>query len=383
MIKNEIPVATRVHEVLKAAVRRMTAAQIADEVGAGEGAVVNALNALRTEKKVDGDRTGNGKKKSVMAYWAVDQKDIEVKERARALKAEIISAIKDNSNGEFMTAAEIAKCLTPKVSSTTVAQRLSGMYPKPLERMNKPLPEGVIAPGGRTTVAAYRMADAHQAEQEPVDSEGGHADVKAVEAPTPEGFELGVPLLAKIDLSSHFVLTDAISTTAHQGVSALEDIRHVAELGDDIPDNELAQALQHKISGLQRRLEDKESLAKAIALALHDAGVDLLNQTPVEGIQAIASACAAMREALGAKTTASFNTEAIRTVRAVTDLQAIISGTGAELVIMDGQPFVEVLYGNEQPAVARPGDDLLSVLSAIRVLARHNTNIIKKALQAA
>ena len=366
----KIPMTTRVHDVLKQATHRMSKKQILAQIPivTSQESVAAALNALRTEKLVDSALGGDIKKPRELVYWAVMPKEAEIKEQARNLTQEIISVVKAHGNGGYMTATDIAEYISPRVSPRTISQRLSSMAPRHLERKN--IEGGKTGPAGRTYVAHYRLPVAQQ--EAPAQ---GESDAKASPALPDGGAVVDAEFFPEANGKSDHEVTDINSPCGwpHGDLASIvNDIRHVCS-AEGIQLDLLAQHLR-----LERgQLLIRDKALKEVESALAAAGIDLTNQSPKEGVDALAGAVKALKMAnvistQSAAATAPLiltETACLKSMRAVADLQAMLSATGASLTITEGDTSVEVVFGNgAESRAAHPGNELLQLCDALRVL---------------
>ena len=419
----------RLEACLKAAKTVQTVESISKATGLGEGTVVNLLNAMRTENNVEGRKVNKGtnaKPKNVTEYWWTG-KGIEPpgasqppmkprakkpeKKVARSLTHDIVSVMQDHQPGTEFRSDAIASLLAIKfpdetVSRQIVAQRLSTMTGKHVNVTQHKLQDGAKKqPGGRDYYQTYWLIN-HPAAQatengaaDPTESEGGHTDVTAAPlsvvitpdtaagvqnerlpettAPAKEDGEscLDATLRPEFPIIPVAPVPPAAETPAFVPAavhaSHLDDIRHVAGLPDHLADDQVAQAVRQRIASMDRRIQDMQNQIMAISIALQDAGADIANQTAVESIGALGDAIKVLNRELKSRPCLVAVNQPQSIEAAVSNLRAAIAGTGATLTVRDQSEAVGVIYGRTQFAVARPGDDLNEVLSAVRTLSRH------------
>ena len=362
----KIPMTTRVHDVLKQATHRMSKKQILAQIPivTSQESVAAALNALRTEKLVDSALGGDIKKPRELVYWAVMPKEAEIKEQARNLTQEIIAVVKQHGNGGYMTAVDIAEHISPRVSPRTISQRLSSMAPRHLERTN--IESGKPGPAGRSYVAHYRMPVAKQEAPQPIESEGGHADIVDAE------FTVGNGPSEIFDMTTEGKLPFIIAPLADDGgfKSVIDDIRHVCD-AEGVELSMLAQHLRFERAQLKLR----SAGLTEVEVALTAAGADLKNQTPAEAVAALVDAIKALRMANAIATQGNAaplsltETDAIKNVRAFTSLQHLLQETGASLTLHDGGTTAEVVFRHgAESRVVQPGHEFLRLCDALRVI---------------
>ena len=156
----------------------------------------------------------------------------------------------------------------------------------------------------------------------------------------------------------------------------LDDIRHVLSLPDDLPADNVAEAVRLRVAGLTRSVQDLQNQLAAISIALQQSEIDLENQSPVESIQALNGAIKLLKDELDRKTqpvlvpVQNVTSESLA-AKALCDLRATIAGTGATLTIRDSSEVVGLIYHCNRLAVARQGRELIEVVEAIRTLNQH------------